>query len=270
VLVDSGMFQGGQNTSSKNRAPVPKAGKLSAVLLTHAHLDHSGRLPLLVRQGYQGPVFATPASVEMAALILRDSAKIQAQDLERQNRKRERAGLGPEEPLYTPQDAEAVIQLFQPVSYRAPVEVAPGVKAIWNEAGHMLGSASIKILAEEEGRQRSIVFSGDLGPKTAPILKEFEPFREADVFSWNPPMATMITVRSLKQWRNSLQLCNTRHDRAAKILVPTFAVARAQLLTMLLSWMFRNKKVEPFPVFLDSPHGHRGVGYLPASPGFIR
>ena len=127
------------------------------------------------------PVFATPATIEMTSLILRDSARIQTSDAERRNRKRQRAGEPPQEPLYTPEHAEAIIQCLQPVPYQQPVTVAPGIQAIWAESGHMLGSASIQLIVEEGGKTKRVVFSGDLGPRSAPILKEFEPFRQADL-----------------------------------------------------------------------------------------
>jgi metallo-beta-lactamase family protein len=253
VLVDCGMFQGGQNTTRKNRAEIPNAAGLDAVMVTHGHLDHTGRLPLLTRSGYAGPVYATPASIEMTALILRDSAKIQDQDLERQNRKRERAGEPAEQPLYTPQDAENLIQLINPVPYHQPVAVAPGMKAVWNEAGHMLGSASIRISAEEAGKEKSVVFSGDLGPRNAPILKEYEPFRQADVVFLESTYGDHDHRPFTETVTEFIEIVQQAVKGGGKIVVPTFAVGRAQLLTMILSWMFRNKKVEPFPVYLDSP-----------------
>src|SRR6516165_1054666 len=181
VLVDCGLFQGGKKSEALNRPPTGPKQRLDAVLLTHGHLDHTGRLPLLAKRGNAVPVFATPATIEMTSLILRDSARIQAGDVERRNRKRARAGEPPQEPLYTPEHAETVIQCFRSVPYQQPVAVAPGIQATWAESGHMLGSVSIQLLVEEGGRQKRVVFSGDLGPKSALILKEFEPFRQADL-----------------------------------------------------------------------------------------
>src|SRR5512137_1999718 len=149
VLVDCGLFQGGRKAEALNRPPTGPKQRLDAVLITHGHLDHTGRLPLLAKRGNPAPVFATPATIEMTALILRDSARIQAGDAERRNRKRERAGKPPEEPLYTPEDAENVIRLFRPVPYGEARTAAPGVQAVWAEAGHMLGSASIQLIVEE-------------------------------------------------------------------------------------------------------------------------
>lgn len=253
VLVDCGLFQGGKKAESLNRPPAPAKQKLDAVLLTHGHLDHTGRLPLLARRGHRVPVFATKATTEMAGLILRDSARIQAADADRQNRKRQRAGQPPVEPLYTPEDAETVIQLMQPVPYQEPVTVAPGVQAIWAEAGHMLGSASIQLIAEEKGRKKKIIFSGDLGPKGALILRDFEPFTHADLVFLEATYGDRDHRPFTETAQEFMEIVKDAVNKKAKILVPTFAVGRAQLLTTMLAWMFRKGKVRPFPIFLDSP-----------------
>ncbi len=252
VLVDCGMFQGGQRADTLNRAALPVTA-LDAVVITHGHLDHTGRLPLLAKAGYTGPVFATQATIEMASLIVRDSAHIQTQDVERVNRKRERAGEPALEPLYTPAQAEQIIERFKPVPYSQAVTVAPGVQAVWHEAGHMLGSASIQLIADDGGKKKCVVFSGDLGPKNAPILKDYDPFQRAD----------MVFLESTYGDRDHQPLADTIEefngivkqavDTRGKILVPTFAVTRAQLLMLLLSRMFRQKLVRPFPIYLDSP-----------------
>jgi len=253
VLVDCGLFQGGKKSEALNRPPTTPKQKLDAVLLTHGHLDHTGRLPLLARRGHKMPVFATPATIEMTSLILRDSARIQATDTERRNRKRQRAGEEPQEPLYTPEDAEAIIRRLQPVPYQQPVPVAPGIKAIWAESGHMLGSASIQLIIEEEGREKRVVFSGDLGPKGALILKDFEPFKHADLVFLESTYGDHDHRPFTETVEEFVRIVKQTVEKRGKILVPTFAVGRAQLLTSLLAWMFRKKKVRPFPIFLDSP-----------------
>lgn len=253
VLVDCGLFQGGKRSEALNRPPAQPNRKLDAVLITHGHLDHTGRLPLLARMGYSGPVFATQATIEMSALILRDSAHIQQADAERVNRKRQRAGEPPIEPLYTAQQAEQIIQCFKAVPYQEPVQVAPGIQAIWAESGHMLGSASIQLIVDGEGQQKRIVFSGDLGPKNAPILKEYEPFHQADMVFLESTYGDHDHRPFGETVEEFVNIVKDAVNHGGKILVPTFAVGRAQLLMLLLSQMFRKKQVKPFPVFLDSP-----------------
>ncbi len=253
VLVDCGMFQGGKKTESLNQLPLEPGQKLDAVVITHGHLDHTGRLPLLARHNYSLPVYATPATIQMSALILHDSARLQASDADRHNRKRQRAGEPALEPLYTPEQTAAILQCFKPIPYWQPVAVAPGVQAIWSEAGHMLGSASIQLIVQESGRQKRVVFSGDLGPKGAPILRDFEPFKKADLVFLestygdrdHPPLAETV--------ENFVSIVKSAASQQGKILVPTFAVGRAQLLTTLLAETFRSREIKPFPLFLDSP-----------------
>jgi metallo-beta-lactamase family protein len=199
------------------------------------------------------PVFATPATVEMTALITRDSARIQASDIDRHNRRRARAGEPPQEPLYTPEDAEKIVQLLEPVPYQELVQVAPGIKAIWAESGHMLGSASIQLLVEEDGRTKRVVFSGDLGPKGALILKDFEPFQQADLVFLESTYGDHDHRPFKETVEELVRIVRVAVEQGGRILVPTFAVGRAQLITGLLGWMFRTKKIKPFPIFLDSP-----------------
>jgi len=252
ILVDCGLFQGGKKSEALNRPPTAANRTLDAVLLTHAHLDHTGRLPLLARMGYTGPVYGTPATLDLTGLILRDSARLQVADNERNNRKRLRAGEPREEPLYTLDDVEKILLQLRPVPYQQEFEAAPGIKAIWHDAGHMLGSASIQLIVED-GVTKCVVFSGDLGPRSAPILREFEPFQQADLVF----LESTYGGRDHRSFEDTVaefeRIVIDAVNRGGKMLVPTFAVGRAQLITLLLGKMFRAGKVKPFPIFLDSP-----------------
>ena len=160
VLVDCGLFQGRRETRNKNRAHKPlEGGRLDAVVLTHGHLDHIGRLPLLIKKGYTGPIFATEATFALARLILRDSLGILRGDLERENRKRTSLGLEKLEPLFTNDDVKGLESLLKAIPYQRVTEIAPGISVKLVDAGHVIGSASIEMTVDNDGKQTVIVFS---------------------------------------------------------------------------------------------------------------
>jgi metallo-beta-lactamase family protein len=254
VLVDCGLFQGARKVENYNR--IPKRGaftKLDAVVLTHAHLDHTGRLPLLTRAGYGGPIYATPATIDFADLILRDSAHLQKADLERQNRRLRRQAKPLLEALYEQHDVERLGPLFKKLGYDTPTLVAPGVTVRAVEAGHMLGSVSLELTVEEAGKKKVVIFSGDLGPRGAPLHRDYVPFQKADfVF-----MESTYGDRDHKSLRQTAvetrQVVAKAVQAGAKILVPTFAIGRTQLLLYLLAGAFQRGTLSPFPIYIDSP-----------------
>jgi len=253
VLVDAGMFQGGKKSEAKNRLPAGvDLSKLDAVLLTHAHLDHTGRVPLLVKHGFRGRIFATAVTIDLADLILRDSARLQAQDAQRHRRKTPPAAW-PREPLYGPEHVEPFRRLARAVPYREPVAIAGGLTARWIEAGHMLGSASIELTVQENAHRRTIVFSGDLGPTTLPIVRQFETLPRADLVF----LESTYGDRDHRPYSETLtefeDLVKQAVEAKSKILVPTFAIGRSQQILYHLAVMFRREMVRPFHVYLDSP-----------------
>src|SRR6476620_6382670 len=182
ILVDCGYFQGRKEESAKNRRKAKlDGGKLDAVVLTHGHLDHIGRLPLLTQKGYKGPIYATRPTLDIATLILKDSVMLQKQELKRQNQKRARSGLPPLEPLFEETDVRKLKPLTMPVKYNERFKVAPGIEARLVDAGHVIGSASVELTVSENGHKKVVVFSGDLGPRGAPLLNDPVPFKTADV-----------------------------------------------------------------------------------------
>ncbi len=207
----------------------------------------------MAKWNWQGPVYATPASVDITGLILRDSAHLQEQDAEKINRRRKREGKDPVKPIYTLTDADHVIRLLKPVPYHEPVQITSDIRAQFVEAGHILGSASIQIIVTENGSEKKVIFSGDLGPRGIPILRDFEPFHQADAVF----LESTYGDRDHKPFGETVaefhDILQDSIDRKGKIFIPTFAIGRAQMLIALLAWMFRNHRLAPVPVFLDSP-----------------
>jgi metallo-beta-lactamase family protein len=254
ILVDCGLFQGARKIENYNR--IPKTGafaRLNAAVLTHAHLDHTGRLPLLTRAGYNGPIYATAATMDFADLILRDSAHLQKSDVERQNRRRQRMGQPLLKPLYEQQDVDGLRTLYKELAYDQPTLLAPGITVRAVEAGHMLGSASLEMTVEEEGKKKVVIFSGDLGPRGAPLHRDYAPFKYAD-FVFMESTYGDRDHRSLKETATETREVLKRAVAAgAKILVPVFAVGRTQLLLYLLAGAFQRGTLSPFPIYIDSP-----------------
>ena len=254
VLVDLGLFQGARKVENYNRLPKKGAfARLNAVVLTHAHLDHTGRLPLLTRAGYNGPIYATPATMDFADLILKDSAHLQQSDVERQNRRRQRQGQPLLEPLYEQQDVDKLRPLYKTLGYDQGTAVAPGISVRAIEAGHMLGSVSLELTVAEDGKSRVVIFSGDLGPRGAPLHRDPVPFKHADfVF-----MESTYGDRDHQSLHNTAietrEAIKKAVEAGAKILVPVFAVGRTQLLLYLLAGAFQRGTLAPFPIYIDSP-----------------
>lgn len=254
ILVDCGFFQGRKEESAKNRRKRQIEGSvLDAVVLTHGHLDHVGRLPLLTRNGYNGPVYATRPTLDLATLILKDSHSIQKQDQKRENQKRARAKLPPVEPLFEEADVRKLKPLVSPVKYNQRFTVARGIEARLVDAGHVIGSASVELTVTENGHKKVVVFSGDLGPRGAPLLNDPVPFHEADAVIMESTYGDR-KHRSLHDTAiEGREIIARAIKNKAKILVPIFAIGRTQLLLYLLGGAFKKKTLPPFPIYLDSP-----------------
>ncbi len=254
ILVDCGMFQGSERLEKLNRIPsaIP-VEKLDAVLLTHGHLDHCGRIPLLKRAGYFGPVYATQGTIEISNLILRDAAKIQHDDIERENKSRHRLGLKPVSALFTLKDVEQITEQFEAVEYEKWIDVAPGISARFWEAGHILGSTSIELEIAENGKTTRVVFSGDIGQWDTPIVRDPSIIPEADIAFVESTYGDR-NHRSLPDTiREFSELITKAVNENGKILIPTFAVGRAQQILYHLAALFRSGALPAVPIYLDSP-----------------
>jgi len=254
ILVDCGSFQGTKTAEARNRKLPPiDLSRLEAVVLTHAHLDHCGRLPLLAKENFKNPIYATPATIEISALILRDSLKVQNNDLEKLNRKLLRNGKAPIEPVFTKKDVEDVIGLMKPIAYQQDQLIAPGIQVRVAEAGHILGSSSLKFMITENGITKSIVFSGDLGAKGMPIVRDPDPFVQTDLVF----LESTYGDRDHKPMNETLEefdsIISDTVVVKGKILIPSFAVGRTQDLLYYIDIATHKGKLPPFPIYLDSP-----------------
>lgn len=259
LLLDCGLYQGRRaDTYTRNRSfPFPPS-KLSAVILSHAHIDHCGNLPNLVKQGFRGPIYTTSASAHLANLMLMDSAHIQEADAEYLNRRRNKNGRRnnnqpPVEPLYTQEDAAQVAQYFETVDYDRPVEVAPGVVARLVDAGHILGSAAVVLDVDENNIRRRLWFSGDIGRRNLPLLRD--PVLPSGV-------DTMIMESTYGDRRHDdidgaytklVEVVGRTVRRGGKVIVPAFAVGRTQELVYDLHRMIDAGEIPRIPVVVDSP-----------------
>jgi metallo-beta-lactamase family protein len=255
VLLDCGLVQGGVAHGERNRAPFPfDAAAIDAVVLSHAHIDHSGRLPLLHKRGFRGPVHATKASSELARILLLDCAAMAEHDAEREERKRRRSDGGhPIEPLFTTSDAEAVLRSFRAAPYGRPVEVVPGVEITFRDAGHILGSASVCLKLTEGDVETRVVFSGDLGQYDSPILRDPETGLVGDVVLMESTYGGRLHRErdaTLVEFGEILR--RARRD-GGNVLIPAFAVGRSQDVLYALGTHFDEWQVADWQVFLDSP-----------------
>ena len=254
LLLDCGLFQGHRNESYErnwNFRYEPRS--VDAVVLSHAHIDHSGNLPNLVKQGYSGPIYATPATVALAEVMLRDSGHIQESDVEYVNKKRARRGEPPVEPLYTIEDATLAADQFEPVEYDHPTEILPGVTLTLVEAGHILGSAGVVLDIRENGRQFRLMFSGDIGRPNLPLIKD-------PVYPQDVDYLIMESTYGDKPHRNPEDAFVEFRDvtrrtlkRGGKVIIPAFAVGRTQELVYDLNRMMADNEIPPVPVYVDSP-----------------
>jgi len=260
ILVDCGLYQERQFVS-RNWEPfdVPPSS-IQAVLLTHAHLDHCGLLPKLVKEGFRGRIYCTGATAEIARIILLDAGKIQEEDAaykRKRHKKQGREGPHGDLPLYTVEDAEACSPFFAPVPYDKEVEIAPGVQATFSEAGHVFGSSFINVDYEQNGEARTVLFSGDMGRANRPILRDPEAAKEADYILVESTYGDRVHD-DRKDIKTAIgEVINATKAAGGNLIVPSFALERSQELLYYIDELLVEGAIPDIKVFLDSPMAGR-------------
>ena len=263
-LVDCGMYQGSNKEEGKNHEPFDfNVNEIDFMLLTHAHIDHSGRIPKLYIEGYRNPIFATKATVDLCSIMLPDSGHIQEQEIEWRNRKRMREGKPALPPLYTAQDAINTMEIFKPVQYDEIIEIDPNIHVRFNDAGHMLGSAIIEIWVTEDGKQTKAVFTGDLGNNDIPLLSSPTMIDNADYLVMESTYGSRLHLRNDDKANLFLDIVAETLDKGGTVVIPSFAVGRTQEILYELNGLKEKDDDEEFkrkyktlmsaPVYVDSP-----------------
>ena len=264
-LVDCGMYQGKATLELENEAPfVYNPSDIDFMLLTHAHIDHSGRIPKLYNEGFRGPIYATKATCDLCGIMLPDSGHIQETEVEWKNRKRLRAGLEPLPPLYTAEEAAKCLEIFKPVEYDQIIDVADNIQVRYNDAGHMLGSSIIEIWVTENGKTEKIVFTGDLGNNDIPLLDSPTMIEDADYLVMESTYGSRLHMRNDDKAKIFLDVVSETLDHGGRVVIPSFAVGRTQeILYEIDKIKDSHKDDEEFqrkyqqlmktPVFVDSP-----------------
>ena len=254
LLVDEGMAQG-EDLYENAEMPVSPA-QIEYVLLTHAHIDHSGMLPLLVKQGFEGKIYATRETANLCAIMLADSASIQENDAETQTKKNQRAGKEAVEPLYTSEDVERTMKLFRPCGYGEIIAVDEGLSVRFTDAGHLLGSSSIECFLCEEGKQVTMVFSGDVGNLDQPIIKDPCPVEAADYLMIESTYGDRLHDTAMDPIPFLTEKLRETFARGGAVIIPSFAVGRTQELLYFFREIKQRgllKEYQDFPVYVDSP-----------------
>lgn len=254
ILLDCGLFQGGRDLQQLNHSFGFDPSEISAVLLSHAHIDHSGLLPKLVKEGFSGPIYCSPATADLAEILLKDSAKIQEEDTKFVNKKRASSGQAPIKPLYTTKDAEFTITRFVDRKINKSFEVIPGVECMFTEVGHILGSCAINLTVTDKGKIKKICFTGDIGRYSNPLLKNPEKFPQADIIICESTYGDSLhDDASFNEQIFHDIVQETCVERKGKLIIPAFSVGRTQEIVYALNKLELEGKLPPIRVFVDSP-----------------
>jgi metallo-beta-lactamase family protein len=254
VLLECGLIQGGHAAEKRNRHPFPlPVEDVDAVILSHAHIDHSGRIPLLVQRGYRGPIYTQNATRALCQIMLPDSGYLNEKDAEWENKKNTRNGRDPIEPLYTRQDAENCLSQFDSVHYGDRLAVVPGMTVRFHDAGHILGSAIVEMTFRENGQTRTLVFSGDLGYRDAPVMNPPERLQHADTVLMESTYGDRLHRPFTETMEELTAVFETARANRGNIVIPAFTVGRTQDLLYLMAEHYDAWHLGDWKIFLDSP-----------------
>ena len=255
ILLDCGLYQGHRKEAfEKNRNMPIDPSKIDAVILSHAHIDHSGNLPQLVRHGFHGPVYARTSTVDLVGVLLRDSCWLQMRDLEYVNKKRRAQGKNLFEPLYTEEDVDQLLSLMVPVHMHTPREIFKGIKLEFHNAGHILGSALTTLDFDGgTGHRHRLLFSGDLGQPNQPILKHFEYPQDADILMIESTYADRLHPSADDVEGRLKGYIDDIIQQKSKLIIPAFSVGRTQQILYYLNRLLAAGRIYPIPVYIDSP-----------------
>jgi metallo-beta-lactamase family protein len=254
ILLDCGLFQGNDEEEGKNENFPFQGEDIDYVILSHSHIDHSGRIPLLYKRGYKGQVYCTEATKALSSVMLRDSGHIAEMEVEWKNRKRMRQGLPPVEPIYTAQDADRCIVNFLGFDYDETIEIFEGLKIRFRDSGHMLGGAIVELFIKEEDKEEiKLVYSGDLGNVNRPILKDPTYLKRADYLIMETTYGNRIHKNAGNEIEKLVDIIKETFKRGGNVVIPTFAVGRAQEVLYALNKHVENGDLKNITVYLDSP-----------------
>ena len=254
LLLECGLFQGPRQESFERNRTFPfDPTTIDAVILSHAHIDHSGNLPHLVKHGFNGPIYATPATADLGNIMLLDSGHIQERQAESMSYYNRKRGLPGVDPLYTQEEAAEVLPLFRPVSYEVPFEAINGVRARFVDAGHILGSAAVDLELEEKGRKVHLWFSGDIGRRDLPILRDPVLPEKVDILLMESTYGDKPHRGPELAYLEMREVILRTLDRGGKVIIPAFAVGRTQELVYNLNRMHEAGELPNVPIYVDSP-----------------
>jgi len=269
ILIDCGMFQGGKEMERLNYEQFNfNPRDYDALILTHAHLDHCGRIPKLIKYGFKGRIYATDATRELAQIIMMDSAKISAKDVDHENKRRRKEGLPARKPLYNEGEVKAAMKLFRVVCYDEDVKITKNIFARFYDAGHILGASSVQIQVKEDKKKTSISFSGDIGQSESVIVKNTEPITKSDYVFVESTYGDRLHPEIEDREKEFIRIINESYKKGGKLMIPSFTVERAQELLYCIGKFKKKGLIPNVEVYLDSPMAMKATEVFARHPEY--